>query len=102
MSRIYDLLYKDATIYLPRKREAVRPHVRLDSALPYSATVNPSVLKTFRRTRGMTQQRFAAEPGITPFTVSGIETGTRPARTFTILKIAEALGVEPQELVDEE
>jgi DNA-binding XRE family transcriptional regulator len=99
VSRIYDLLYKDATFYLPRKREVVRPHVRLDSALPYSATVNLSVLKTFRRTRGMTQQQFAAEAGINPFTVSGIETGKRPARTFTILKIAEALGVEPQILV---
>jgi transcriptional regulator with XRE-family HTH domain len=53
-----------------------------------------------RRTMMWTQGRLAEESGVSPTTVSGIESGriSRP-HPGTLRKVAGALGVEPEELI---
>jgi transcriptional regulator with XRE-family HTH domain len=54
-----------------------------------------------RRLRMWTQARLAQEAGISPTTVSGIETGKiRRPHFGTLGKLALALGVAPEELLD--
>jgi transcriptional regulator with XRE-family HTH domain len=54
-----------------------------------------------RLMRMWTQARLAQEAGVSPTTVSGIETGKIGRPHFgTIGKLARALGVAPQELLD--
>jgi transcriptional regulator with XRE-family HTH domain len=57
-------------------------------------------LGAIRERRMWTQARLAEEAGVSPTTVSGIESGriSRP-RFGTLRKLAGALGVEPEELV---
>lgn len=53
-----------------------------------------------RERRMWTQARLAEEAGISPTTVSGIESGRIGRPHFgTLRKLARALGVEPEELV---
>ncbi len=53
-----------------------------------------------RRSRMWTQGRLAEESGVSPTTISGIENGKISRPHFgTLRKVAEALGVEPEELV---
>ena len=53
-----------------------------------------------REGRMWTQARLAEEAGVSPTTVSGIETGRIPRPHFgTLRKLARALGVEPESLV---
>lgn len=53
-----------------------------------------------RRSRMWTQGRLAEESGVSPTTVSGIESGKISRPHFgTLRKVAEALGVEPEELM---
>ncbi len=57
-------------------------------------------LLLIRRTMMWTQGRLAEESGVSPTTVSGIESGKISRPHFgTLRKVAEALGVEPEELV---
>src|SRR5919199_2353709 len=54
-----------------------------------------------RRQRMWTQARLAREAGVSPTTVSGIETGKIGRPHFgTLGKLALALGVAPEELLD--
>jgi transcriptional regulator with XRE-family HTH domain len=54
----------------------------------------------FREVRMWTQGRLAEEAGISPTTVSGIESGRISRPHFgTVTKLARALGVEPRELL---
>ena len=57
-------------------------------------------LAAIRERRMWTQVRLAEEAGVSPTTVSGIESGriSRP-RFGTLRKLARALGVEPEELI---
>jgi transcriptional regulator with XRE-family HTH domain len=57
-------------------------------------------LVVIRESRMWTQVRLAEEAGVSPTTVSGIESGriSRP-RFATLRKLARALGVEPEELL---
>jgi transcriptional regulator with XRE-family HTH domain len=57
-------------------------------------------LVVIRERRMWTQVRLAEEAGVSPTTVSGIESGriSRP-RFGTLRKLARALGVEPEELL---
>jgi transcriptional regulator with XRE-family HTH domain len=57
-------------------------------------------LALIRERRMWTQVRLAEEAGVSPTTVSGIESGriSRP-RFGTLRKLARALGVEPEELI---
>jgi transcriptional regulator with XRE-family HTH domain len=57
-------------------------------------------LAAIRERRMWTQARLAAEAGVSPTTVSGIESGRISRPHFgTLRKLARALGVEPEELV---
>jgi transcriptional regulator with XRE-family HTH domain len=57
-------------------------------------------LVTIRLSRMWTQARLAEEAGVSPTTVSGIESGRISRPHFgTLRKLARALGVEPEELV---
>jgi transcriptional regulator with XRE-family HTH domain len=57
-------------------------------------------LAVLRERRMWTQVRLAAEAGVSPTTVSGIENGRISRPHFgTLRKLAAALGVEPQELL---
>lgn len=57
-------------------------------------------LLLIRRSRMWTQGRLAEKSGVSPTTVSGIENGRILRPHFgTLRKVAEALGVEPEELV---
>ncbi len=57
-------------------------------------------LVVIRERRMWTQARLADEAGVSPTTVSGIESGRISRPHFgTLRKLARALGVEPEELV---
>jgi transcriptional regulator with XRE-family HTH domain len=57
-------------------------------------------LENIRRVRMWTQARLAQEAGVSPTTVSGIETGKIGRPHFgTLGKLARALGVAPEELL---
>jgi transcriptional regulator with XRE-family HTH domain len=58
-------------------------------------------LEDIRRVRMWTQARLAREAGVSPTTVSGIETGKIARPHFgTLGKLARALDVAPEELLD--
>jgi transcriptional regulator with XRE-family HTH domain len=58
-------------------------------------------VQNVRRLRMWTQARLAKEAGVSPTTISGIETGKIGRPHFgTIGKLALALGVTPEELLD--
>jgi transcriptional regulator with XRE-family HTH domain len=57
-------------------------------------------LRVIRERRMWTQARLADEAGVSPTTVSGIESGRISRPHFgTLRKLARALGVEPEEMV---
>ncbi len=58
-------------------------------------------VQNFRRLRMWTQARLAREAGVSPTTISGIETGKIGRPHFgTLSKLARALRVAPEELLD--
>ena len=58
-------------------------------------------VQNVRRLRMWTQARLAREAGVSPTTISGIETGKIGRPHFgTLGKLARALGVAPEELLD--
>ena len=56
-------------------------------------------LREWRERRLLTQAELAAKVGVTAGTVNRIERGVHRPRLSTIRKLAEALGVTPDELV---
>jgi transcriptional regulator with XRE-family HTH domain len=60
-------------------------------------------LAAFRRARNLTQRQLADMAGLTQGGVAGIESGKRGVRgsieADTLLRLAEALGVQPRELL---
>jgi transcriptional regulator with XRE-family HTH domain len=61
--------------------------------------VDVDKLKALREERVLSQRDLASMAGLTQMTVWRIENGYRDARPGTIRKLAQALGVEPKELV---
>ncbi len=59
-------------------------------------------LRRARRGRALSQQDLSAATGVAQATLSDLERGKRGARASTLRKLAEALGVEPAELMAEE
>ncbi len=59
-------------------------------------------LKRLREDRVLSQRELARAAGLTHATVWRFENGFEQARTQTIRKLAEALGVEPRELLKRE
>ena len=59
-------------------------------------------LRQLRRERALSQQALERMTGIAQSTISNLEQGNRPARLSTVRKLAEALDVEPRELMKRE
>jgi transcriptional regulator with XRE-family HTH domain len=58
-------------------------------------------LRELRDTLGLSQQALAAAAGVRQATVSDLESGKAQAVSFRVLEqLADALGVEPGELVE--
>ena len=64
--------------------------------------VDGSRLRRLRRERALSQRDLSRITGIAHDSISQLETGKREAQPKTIRKLAEALGVEPSELMKEE
>jgi transcriptional regulator with XRE-family HTH domain len=56
-------------------------------------------LRRLRRERALSQQELGRVTGIAQSTISNLELGNRPARLASVRKLAQALGVEPKELM---
>jgi transcriptional regulator with XRE-family HTH domain len=98
-TKIYDLLYKDATVYLPRKREVAEPYVRSVSAFTEGlVAVNRRGLRALREKRGLTLESLAARSGVHWSTIFELETDDRLTDPALAQRIAAALDVTYAEL----
>jgi transcriptional regulator with XRE-family HTH domain len=61
--------------------------------------VDGSRLRELRRSLGLSQSELATMASTTQVTISLLELGRRSAQPRTVRKLADALGVEPRELV---
>ena len=59
-------------------------------------------LRRLRRERALSQQDVTRFTGVAQATLSDLEGGKRGARASTLRKLAEALSVEPKDLMKEE
>jgi len=59
-------------------------------------------LRQLRREAALSQQELADMAGTTQETISRLERGHHAARGRTLRRLAEALGVQPKELLKEE
>ena len=64
--------------------------------------VDSKKLRQLRRELALSQQDLMRMTGVAQATLSDLELGKREARASTVRKLAEALGVEPRELMKEE
>ncbi len=64
--------------------------------------VDGARLRRLRRKQALSQQDVERMTGVAQATLSDLEGGKRGARASTLRKLAEALGVEPKELMKEE
>jgi transcriptional regulator with XRE-family HTH domain len=67
-----------------------------------SFEVNGQRLRQLRVEKALSLRALAQRSGVAFDTINKLELGHRPARLVTIRKLAEALGVEPKELMKEE
>jgi transcriptional regulator with XRE-family HTH domain len=61
--------------------------------------VDTEKLRRLRRQAALSQQELAERAGTTQETISRLEHGHHAARGRTLRRLAEALGVEPRELM---
>ncbi len=61
--------------------------------------VDGARLRKLRREQALSQQDVERITGVAQATLSDLEGGKRGARASTLRKLAEALGVEPKELM---
>ncbi len=61
--------------------------------------VDGARLRRLRRERALSQQDVERITGVAQATLSDLEGGKRGARASTLRRLAEALGVEPKELM---
>ena len=59
-------------------------------------------LRGLRERAALSQEDLAKKAGVARATIADLEANKRPARPSTRRKLAEALGVEPAELMDSE
>lgn len=59
----------------------------------------PAVIKRLRAERGITQEEMAFRADVTIATLSRVERGVTNPAWPTLVKIAEALGIAPVELI---
>ena len=67
-----------------------------------SFEVNGQKLRRLRVERALSLRALAQRSGVAFDTINKLELGHRPARLVTIRKLAEALDVEPKELMKAE
>ena len=65
-------------------------------------SVDGKTLRRLRRERALSHQDMTRITGVAQATLSDLEGSKRGARASTLRKLAEALGVEPRELMKEE
>jgi DNA-binding XRE family transcriptional regulator len=70
-----------------------------DRLMRRTIQVDTERLRQLRRERALSQRALAREAGIGLDTVNKLETGLRDALPVTLRKLADALGVEPRELM---
>jgi len=56
-------------------------------------------VKRLRLAEGLTQEQFAEKSGFSQQYLSGLERGRRNPTVVTLFELAQALGVEPQDLI---
>ncbi len=61
--------------------------------------VDGARLRRLRRDRALSQRELSRTTGVAFDTISRLETGKQRAQPRTIRKLADALGVEPRELM---
>ena len=64
-----------------------------------SFEINGQRLRQLRVERALSLRTLAERSGVAFDTINKLELGHRPARLVTIRKLADALGVEPKELM---
>lgn len=64
-------------------------------------SVNGQRLKRLRVEQALTLRALGERSGVAYDTINKLELGRRPAHASTIRKLADALGVEPKELMKE-
>jgi transcriptional regulator with XRE-family HTH domain len=64
-----------------------------------SFEVDGQRLREQRVKRALSLRALGERSGVSFATINNLENGNRPARLVTIRKLAEALGVEPKELM---
>jgi len=64
-----------------------------------SFEVNGQRLRELRVERALSLRALGERSGVAYDTINKLELGQRPARLSTIRKLADALGVEPRELM---
>ena len=67
-----------------------------------SFEVDGQRLRELRVQRALSLRALGERSGVTFATINNLENGNRPARLVTIRKLADALGVEPKELMRRE
>jgi transcriptional regulator with XRE-family HTH domain len=70
-----------------------------DELMPGTIKVDTEQLKRLRRERALSQRALARKSGVGLDTVNKLETGLRDALPVTLRKLANALGVEPKDLI---
>ena len=64
-----------------------------------SIGINGKKLQELRVEQALSLRALAQRSGVTYDTINKLELGRRPAHASTIRKLADALGVEPRELM---
>jgi HTH-type transcriptional regulator, competence development regulator len=64
--------------------------------------INRERLKQLRRERALSQRALSHLSSVSLDAVNQLETGKRRAQPITVRRLAEALGVQPKELMKEE
>jgi transcriptional regulator with XRE-family HTH domain len=64
-----------------------------------SFEVDGQRIRELRVQRALSLRALGERSGVTFATINNLENGRRPARLVTIRKLAEALGVEPRDLM---
>ena len=62
----------------------------------------PAELRRIRERQALSQAELAERSGVSPATIVSLESGRAGAQYGTIRKIAQALGVEPADLMEPE
>ena len=56
-------------------------------------------VRALRQTKGWTQEQFAERSGFSQQYISGLESGRRNPTVVSLFELAQALGVDPTELL---